>query len=210
MSLQIISLLTHMDLHDWLNLLVRWAHVITGIMWIGSSFYFVWLDANMEVPKNPRKGVEGELWMCHSGGFYNVEKRLIEPGDVPENLHWFKWEATFTWVTGFMLLWIVYYTTGGIYLVDPSIAKITPNEGTLIGLGLLVFSWFFYDFLFRSKLANSNAANVVQVCSRPPLVAGFGGGRPRASTRRRKCVARRCLVQCCWMARWRGARRRVT
>ena len=149
------------DIHEWLNLLVRWAHLITGIMWIGSSFYFVWLDSHLEKPKTPKKGVEGELWMVHSGGFYQVEKHLIGPGGVPEKLHWFKWEATFTWITGFLLLWIVYYSTGGVYLVDPQIADITPTQGTLIGIGLLVFSWFFYDLLYRSKLGQSKFGNAI-------------------------------------------------
>ena len=161
-----------LNVHDWLNLLVRWAHLVTGIMWIGSSFYFMWLDSSLEAQKTKKKGVEGELWMVHSGGFYQVEKRLIEPGDVPENLHWFKWEATFTWITGFFLLWIVYYTTGGIYLVDPQVAQITSTQGTLIGLGLLVFSWFFYDLLFRSPLGKSWIGNVVGLA----FVAGIAYG----------------------------------
>lgn len=148
-----------LNIHEWLNLLVRWSHFVTGIMWIGSSFYFMWLDSHLEAPKKPKDGVEGELWMVHSGGFYQVEKYLIKPGFVPEKLHWFKWEATFTWITGFMLLWIVYYTTGGIYLVDPAIAKITSTQGTLIGLGLLVVSWFFYDLLYRSKLGQTQIGN---------------------------------------------------
>lgn len=149
------------NIHDWLNILVRWAHLITGIMWIGSSFYFMWLDSALEPPKKPKDGVEGELWMVHSGGFYQVEKYYIKPGWVPENLHWFKWEATFTWITGFMLLWIVYYTTGGIYLVDPQIANITSTQGTIIGLSLLAGSWFFYDFLFRSKIGQTQLGNVI-------------------------------------------------
>ncbi len=149
------------NIHDWLNILVRWAHLITGIMWIGSSFYFMWLDSHLEAPKKPKEGVEGELWMVHSGGFYQVEKYLIKPGFVPEKLHWFKWEATFTWITGFMLLWIVYYTTGGIYLIDPNIANLTPNQGTMIGLSLLVGSWFFYDLLFRSKLGKTQVGNFI-------------------------------------------------
>jgi len=149
------------NIHDWLNLLVRWAHLITGIMWIGSSFYFMWLDSHLEAPKPPKEGVDGSLWMVHSGGFYQVEKYLIKPGFVPDTLHWFKWEATFTWITGFMLLWIVYYTTGGIYLVDPNIANITPTQGTCIGVGLLAFSWFFYDLLYRSKLGQGKFGNAI-------------------------------------------------
>lgn len=159
--------------HDWLNILVRWAHLITGIMWIGSSFYFMWLDSHLEAPKKPKEGVEGELWMVHSGGFYQVEKYLIKPGFVPDKLHWFKWEATFTWITGFMLLWIVYYTTGGIYLVDPNIANITSGQGTAIGLSLLVGSWFFYDLLFRSKLGKTQVGNAIALAFVGALAYGL-------------------------------------
>src|SRR5687768_5577771 len=100
------------NLQEWLNLLLRWAHLIAGISWIGSSFYFMWLDSHITEPETPKKGVEGELWMVHSGGFYQVEKRLIGPGEMPKVLHWFKWEATFTWLTGFFLLGVVYYLSG--------------------------------------------------------------------------------------------------
>ena len=137
---------------DWANLLVRWAHFGFGIAWIGSSFYFIWLDAALTRPAPARHGVEGELWMVHSGGFYQVEKRLPGPGELPPLLHWFKWEATFTWVTGIVLLAVVYYLTGGVYLVDPAVYAITPARATLLSIAVLVVSWLVYDTLWQSPL----------------------------------------------------------
>ncbi|MBI3555066.1 MAG: urate hydroxylase PuuD [Deltaproteobacteria bacterium] len=151
-------------LHEWLNLFVRWIHLIAGISWIGSSFYFMWLDAHIAEPEHPREGVEGELWMVHSGGFYQVEKRLIRPGEMPKILHWFKWEATFTWLSGFVLLGIVYYTTGGMYLVDPAVSSLSPGAASAIGLGLLVSAWFIYDLIFQSPLGKTGkAASAVSI-----------------------------------------------
>ena len=141
---------------DWLNLLLRWAHLIAGIAWIGSSFYFMWLDSHLEPPPESKKDVEGELWMVHSGGFYNVERKRIGPGSMPKTLHWFKYEALLTFITGFLLLNLVYYFSGGAYLIDPNIAPISPAQGVGIGLGVLVVSWFVYDFLWQSKLAEKH------------------------------------------------------
>src|ERR671935_63279 len=106
---------------EWLNLFVRWAHVISGIMWIGSSIFFNWLDSHLdkvesEAAKQDRPGVEGELFMVHSGGFYHVEKKLIAPEQMPKRLHWFKWEAAFTLLTGWLLLDIVFFQGGGVTL----------------------------------------------------------------------------------------------
>jgi uncharacterized membrane protein len=140
---------------DWVNLLIRWIHFGTGIAWIGSSFYFVWLDANLTVPSPPRAGVDGEIWMVHSGGFYQVEKRKIGPGEMPAVLHWFKYEALFTLITGIILLTVVYYLTGGVYLVDPAISSITPRQATLLAVGLLVGAWFVYDWLWSSPLGKA-------------------------------------------------------
>jgi uncharacterized membrane protein len=138
---------------EWLNILLRWSHLIFGIAWIGSSFYFMWLDSNLEAPPPSKKDVEGELWMVHSGGFYLVERKLIEPGSMPATLHWFKYEALFTLVTGFLLLNLVYYFTGGAFLLDPSVSSITHGQGVALGLGVLVVSWIVYDFIWQSKLA---------------------------------------------------------
>ena len=137
---------------DWLNLSLRWIHLIAGIFWIGSSFYFIWLDNHLTVPERPKEGVEGELWMVHSGGFYQVERRRIGPGQMPKTLHWFKWEAAITWISGILLLSLVYYLTGGVYLVDPAVSGIGAGRATALGIGLLVGSWLVYDLLWQSRL----------------------------------------------------------
>jgi uncharacterized membrane protein len=137
---------------DWANLLLRWTHFIAGIAWIGSSFYFIWLDRALAAPAQERPGVEGDLWMVHSGGFYQVEKRRPSPGEVPPVLHWFKWEALLTWVSGIALLVLVYYLSGA-YLLDPGISRIGRGTATAVGIGLLVVGWLIYDWLWRSPLA---------------------------------------------------------
>jgi uncharacterized membrane protein len=140
-------------LGDWANLLLRWTHFIAGIAWIGSSFYFIWLDRAITAPATPRKGVEGDLWMVHSGGFYQVEKRKPGPGEVPPVLHWFKWEAMLTWITGISLLVLVYYLSGA-YLLDPNVSHISRTTAIALGIGLLVVGWLFYDWLWSSPLAH--------------------------------------------------------
>ena len=141
---------------EWLNLLVRWLHLITGIAWIGASFYFVWLDNNIRPPKPgselANKGVSGELWAVHGGGFYNPQKYLVAPKDLPEELHWFKWEAYWTWISGFSLLFIVYYFNAQAMMIDKSVADLTSWQAIGVGLGTLVLGWTFYDLLCRSPL----------------------------------------------------------
>ena len=141
---------------EWLNLLVRWLHVITGIAWIGASFYFVWLD-NSIVPPKPdsdlaKRGVSGELWAVHGGGFYNPQKYLVAPPQLPGHLHWFKWEAYWTWISGFSLLVIVYYFNASAIMIDRSVAALTPAQAIGLGLGTLIFGWTVYDLLCRSPL----------------------------------------------------------
>jgi uncharacterized membrane protein/plastocyanin len=145
-------------LGEWLHLLVRWMHVIAAIMWIGSSIFFNWLDRHIAASESPKPGVEGELWMVHSGGFYQVEKKLVAPEKLPKTLHWFKWEAAFTWISGFFLLWLVYYMGGGIYLVDPATSPVSPRAALAIGLSLLVLAWLVYDALWTSALAETRPA----------------------------------------------------
>ena len=153
-----------MTVAEWLNLILRWTHLIAGIMWIGSSFYFIWLDSHLTAPQKPRERVEGELWMVHSGGFYQVEKRWIGPGQMPAVLHWFEWEATITWMSGFFLLGLIYYSTHGLYLVDPLVSGISPGAATGIGIGVLILSWAVYDLLWKSPLAkNIKLASVVSL-----------------------------------------------
>ncbi|HEU0224694.1 MAG TPA: urate hydroxylase PuuD [Steroidobacteraceae bacterium] len=136
---------------DWLNLTLRWAHVITGIAWIGSSFYFIWLDLRLNVPprdpENPE--VAGDLWAVHGGGFYHAQKYKLAPASLPEPLHWFKWEAYFTWITGFLLFAIVYYANAGALLVDPAVADIGDSGAIAASLLLLPIGWFVYDGLCR-------------------------------------------------------------
>ena len=118
---------------EWGNLLVRWLHVIAGIAWIGSSFYFIWLDDHLEAPRDPAddaKGVGGEVWSVHGGGFYHAQKYKVAPAQLPERLHWFKWEAYTTWLSGMLLLVLVYWLGAGVYLIDPSVASLTPLTAT--------------------------------------------------------------------------------
>jgi uncharacterized membrane protein len=143
-------------LGDWTNLLLRWTHFIAGIAWIGSSFYFIWLDRALTKPAQPKSGVEGDLWMVHSGGFYQVEKRRPGPGEVPPVLHWFKWEAMLTWITGIALLVLVFYL-GGAYLLDPGVSRIGRGAATALGIGVIVLGWPMYDGLWRSPLAGRPA-----------------------------------------------------
>ncbi len=135
---------------EWLGLLIRWFHVIAGIWWIGSSLYFVWLDNSFEPPQEPRDGVEGETFMVHGGFYYLVEKRLMEPGKMPPKLHWFKWEATFTWISGMLLLSVVYYLSGGAFLVDRKVADISLPQAIAISLATVFLSWVVYDLLWQT------------------------------------------------------------
>ncbi|MCC7527324.1 MAG: urate hydroxylase PuuD [Candidatus Melainabacteria bacterium] len=165
------------NLNEWLNLTLRWFHLIAGIMWIGSSFFFVWLDSNLEAPKgvdSTKASLEGELWMVHSGGFYEVKKCKPGPGEMPEHLHWFKWEATFTWISGFLLLCLVYYLSNGIYLIDPQVSNLSAGAATLVGLACLTGSWFVYDLLFQSPLAkNGKVAAAISLMLLFALIYGL-------------------------------------
>ncbi len=147
------------DIHEWLNLLVRMAHFIAGIMWVGTSFYFVWLDSAFTPPEEKREGVEGELYMTHGGFFYRVEKRRFGAGAMPPGLHWFKWEATFTWITGFVLLWIVYYASNAALLIDPAVRALTQTQAATLGIASFAVAWVLYDALFRSPLGRSIFGN---------------------------------------------------
>ena len=138
-----------------LDLVVRWVHVIAGIMWIGNSLLFNWLDRNLTPPAEPKAGVEGEIWLLHSGGFYQVEKKQLAPWQLPAQLHWFKWQNFTTWVSGILLLIIVYYLGGAAYMVDPGVAEISVGTAIAIGVGVLVGSWFVYDLLWRSPIGKN-------------------------------------------------------
>lgn len=140
---------------EWLNLAVRMIHVIAAIMWIGSSLFFNWLDPRIEInEETKRKGLEGELWMVHSGGFYDVQKTLVAPKVMPKKLHWFKWEAGFTLLSGWLLLDIVFFQGGGVTLVDPNVSDLKPSLATAIVIAILVGSWFVYDIFWRYAAKN--------------------------------------------------------
>jgi uncharacterized membrane protein len=142
---------------DWLNLLLRWSHLITGIAWIGASFYFIWLDNSLEHPSesNEKKGIGGQLSSIHGGGFYEVAKYKLAPPAMPKTLHWFKWEAYSTWITGFFLLTLMYYVGAETYLIDPSKYALKTWQGILLSLTTLVCGWLFYDALCKSPLTKS-------------------------------------------------------
>ncbi len=139
---------------DWLNLLVRWFHFVAGISWIGASFYFIWLDDNLTAPAkaaDTARGVLGDLWSVHGGGFYHNQKYLTGPKDEPltHALHWFKWEAYSTWLSGMAMLAIVYYANAGTFLIDTNVLQLTPAQGIGISLAALLAGWLIYDGLCR-------------------------------------------------------------
>ncbi|MCU6434873.1 urate hydroxylase PuuD [Undibacterium sp. Jales W-56] len=137
---------------DWANLLLRWLHVIVAIAWIGSSFYFVWLDNHLTPPEDAQlkdKGVAGELWAVHGGGFYNPQKYMGAPPKLPQDLHWFYWESYSTWLSGFGLFTVLYLFNAKTYLVDPDVMRLSSAEAVLLALGFLAVGWIVYDLLCR-------------------------------------------------------------
>jgi len=147
-----------MDAHliEFLSLLLRWLHVVAGIAWVGASFYFIWLDNSLEPPPPgsdaARKGVSGELWAVHGGGFYNPQKYAVAPAALPEKLHWFKWEAYTTWLSGTALLVFAYWLKAGTMMVDPSVRLLSAGTAVHLGIASMLVSWFAYDLLCRSPL----------------------------------------------------------
>lgn len=137
---------------DWLHLVIRWAHVVFGIAWIGASFYFIFLENSLNRTENLRDELAGNLWAIHGGGFYYIEKYKIAPGEIPKTLHWFKYEAYFTWLSGFILLLLVYYFNAKAYMLDPAVSNISAGTSVAIGIGTLIIGWFIYDFLCRTSL----------------------------------------------------------
>jgi len=137
---------------EWVNLLLRWAHVVTAVAWIGASFYFVFLDSNLTPPQDPelqRQGVSGELWAVHGGGFYHPVKFAVRPPELPGHLHWFYWESYSTWLTGFALFTVSYLWNAGSYLVDKSLMDWSPTAAVAAALGFLVVFWLAYDTICR-------------------------------------------------------------
>ncbi|MDT8346099.1 MAG: urate hydroxylase PuuD [Thermohalobaculum sp.] len=146
---------------DWLGLLLRWAHVMAAIGWIGSSFYFMWLDASLRRRGAMARGVKGENWTVHGGGFYHTQKYMVAPAAMPEDLHWFKWESYATWMTGFALLAVTYYWGASSLLIDPAVADLAPWQAVGLSAMSLAAGWLVYDRLCRSRLS-----------ARPVLVFG--------------------------------------
>ena len=137
---------------DWVNLLLRFAHVITGIAWIGASFYFVFLDLSLTSPTDPAlqaRGVDGELWAVHGGGFYNPQKYLVAPKSLPEHLHWFIWESYSTWLTGFALFTVLYLFNAHIFLVDKNVFDWSASAAIMAALVFLAAGWLVYDAICR-------------------------------------------------------------
>ncbi len=148
---------------DWLNLLLRWAHLIAGIAWIGTSFYFIALDRSLRREADDPEGVFGSAWEVHGGGFYHVRKYMVAPAALPERLTWFRWEAYLTWVTGFSLLVVQFYFNASIWLIDPQVMPLEPWQGIAISVSSLFIGWFVYHAICRSPLGNNLIALAITV-----------------------------------------------
>lgn len=138
-----------MVLGEWLELAVRWLHVITAIAWIGSSFYFIALDLGLHRDRNLTSGADGEEWQVHGGGFYHIQKYLVAPAEMPDHLVWFKWESYATWLSGFAMLALVYYLGAELYLIDPAVMELTQAQAIAISIASLAFGWIAYNTLCK-------------------------------------------------------------
>jgi uncharacterized membrane protein len=158
------------SIREWLNLLVRWFHVFAAIMWVGQTYYFTWLDGQFNRLAKNAGGVNSAIWMVHSGGFYTVDKqKSLKVG--PAQVHWFRWEALMTWLSGIILLFLVYYSSSG--LIDADVAHISQAAGVAIGLAALVVGWLVYDFALRSPLGKSEAVFAIFSLL---MIAGLASG----------------------------------
>src|SRR3982751_1935205 len=140
-------------LMEWLNIVVRVMHITFGIAWIGASFYFVFLENALNRTKDVREELTGNLWAVHGGGFYYLEKYKVAPKTIPKHLHWFKYEAYFTWISGFSLLFVVYYFNARAFLIDANVMAMSPSAAIAIGIGSFIIAWIVYDLLCKSPLA---------------------------------------------------------
>ncbi len=139
-------------LHELFHLIARWVHLIAGIMWIGNSMLFNWLDRNLERTAATRPGVVGNMWMVHSGGFYEVEKKALEPSQLPQTLHWFKWQNGITWLSGISLLILVFWMAAASTMVDPDVAALTGRQAVLISAASLPLAYLAYDLVWRTRI----------------------------------------------------------
>jgi uncharacterized membrane protein len=146
---------------DWASLIFRWLHVVAAIGWIGSSFYFIHLDLSLQNRGDLPEGVGGEAWQVHGGGFYRIMKLLVAPKAMPDKLTWFKWEAYATWLSGFMLVVVVYYLDADLFLVDKSVLDLTAAQAALFSLVSLVLAWLLYEGACRSRIAEHELAFVI-------------------------------------------------
>ncbi len=145
-------------LMEWLNIVIRVMHITFGIAWIGASFYFVFLENALNRTEDVRDELAGNLWAVHGGGFYYLEKYKVAPKAIPKHLHWFKYEAYFTWLSGFCLLFVVYYFNASAFLIDKNVLDIKPFTGIMIGIGSFIVSWILYDILCKTLLKKSTTA----------------------------------------------------
>lgn len=142
-------------LWEWANLLIRWMHLIVGIGWVGTSFYFMGLDYSLNKAGPKKEGVLGTAWQVHGGGFYHVEKYSVAPAQMPDHLHWFRWESYLTWVSGFALLIVQYYVNARSYLIDPAVLALTPWQAIAISVGSIFIGWGIYELLCRSPIGQN-------------------------------------------------------
>lgn len=143
-------------LWEWVEIAARWTHVITAIAWIGSSFYFIALDLGLYRDRNLASGADGEEWQVHGGGFYHIQKYLVAPASLPEHLTWFKWESYATWLSGFVMLVIVYYLGAELYLIDPTVADLAVWQAVAISVASLALGWVLYDTICKSRFGDDN------------------------------------------------------
>lgn len=166
-------MLASLDL--WVEYILRFSHLVAGISWIGSSFYFIWLDSAFEPPEEPRHNVDGEVFMVHGGFYYQVDKRKIYPGELPKTMHWFKWEATLTFITGFMLFGYLYLLNGASLLIDKSVLELSHGGAVGLSLGLIAFSWFIYDSIYHPEYMKKYKwlSNVLAIALSGALIMGL-------------------------------------
>jgi len=148
-------------LAEWANLLLRWLHLVAGMAWIGASFYFMGLDQSLKPAKAGNPLIRGEQWAVHGGGFYHKQKFIAGPEKLPEKLHWSKWEAYWTWMSGFALFVLMYWFQASTYLIDPEVADLTPGEAIAISASMIVAAWIVYDVICRSRVGDDGQAMAI-------------------------------------------------